>query len=563
MNRFNLRDPSAILRVLRDDRAIAALLAVLTVVLLAATTPDIGLTWDEPAYIVASESYAAWVARLFTVPRYALSAEGIQRYWEVNHEHPPLDKVWCGLVWSVARRVLDDLTAHRLGNIVLTGAQVALLYRLVAGELTKTAGLAAAGALLTMPRYFFHAHLAALDVPAAFAVFATVYAFWRTRERESPAWDVLVGGVWGLAMACKINAILVPPALLLWAVLVRRRRYLFRRIVLMGFIGLFIFLGTWPWLYREFVPRLLEYVLFVTVDHWPIGQYYLGRFYMPPPWHFPFVMILAVMPLATTALYVLGMIRAARRGPLRAFGGLLVICALAPLLAPAVGQAKVYDNDRLFMPAFPFLAALAGVGFDWLAQALRVLTQRRTVGRLSREGALRGPAELGFSMASALALGAVTVVAFAPHVLLAADLYPHLLSYYSEAIGGLPGAVRLGLETTYWSETYAEALPYLNAHARPGDAVWVESWSHDVLFYYQLHGRLDDRLRIAWLQPGSSVFRREGIVGYEISLDDADWIVVQYRQTGLRDETVDWLRGRNPVYQLSYRGVPLLEIYEQ
>jgi 4-amino-4-deoxy-L-arabinose transferase-like glycosyltransferase len=521
---------------LRDDRTIAVLLAVLTVVLLTATAPDIGLTWDEPAYIVASESYAAWMAKLFTRPRYALSAESIRHYWAVNHEHPPLNKVWGGLIWSVARFVLDDLTAHRLGNIVLVGVLVALLYRLVSEELNETAGLAAVGALLTMPRFFFHAHLAALDVPAAFVVFVTVFAFWRTREQESPAWDVLMGGIWGLAMATKINAVLLLPAMLLWAVLVQRRRYLFRRIVLMGIIGLPLSLGVWPWLYREFVPRLIEYVLFITVDHWPIGQYYLGRFYMPPPWHFCFVITLAVVPLTTTVLYVLGIIRVARQEALRAFGGLLVICALVPLLALAIGQTMVYDNDRLFMPAFPFLAALAGVGFDWLVRALR--------GR-------------------ALALAAVTIVAFAPHVILAADLHPHLLSYYSEAIGGLPGAVRMGLETTYWCETYAEALPYLNAHARPGDAVWVENWSHDVLFYYQLHGLLDDRLRVAQPRRGSSVFYREGIAGHEIFLDDADFVVVQYRQTGFRDETKDWLQGRKPVHQLNHRGIPLLEIYEQ
>jgi 4-amino-4-deoxy-L-arabinose transferase-like glycosyltransferase len=231
-----------------DDRVIAVLLATATVALLAATAPDIGLTWDEPAYMVASESYVAWVGRLFAQPHYALSAEGIRQYWTPNHEHPPLDKVWSGLVWIVARALFDDLTAHRLGNILLVGALVALLYGLVAGEVNRTAGLAAVGALLTMPRFFFHAHLAALDVPAAFAVFGTVYAFWRTRERTAPGWDVLLGVIWGLALAFKINALLVLPTLLLWVLLVRRQRHLFRRLVLMGIVGLPVFLGVWPWL---------------------------------------------------------------------------------------------------------------------------------------------------------------------------------------------------------------------------------------------------------------------------------------------------------------------------
>jgi len=40
-------------------------------------------------------------------------------------------------------------------------------------------------------------------------------------------------------------------------------------------------------------------------------------------------------------------------------------------------------------------------------------------------------------------------VLFAPHLTITAHMYPHLLSYYSEAVGGLRGATRLGLETTY------------------------------------------------------------------------------------------------------------------
>ena len=36
----------------------------------------------------------------------------------------------------------------------------------------------AAVAMGFMPRYFFHAHLAALDVPATVTIFAVIYLFW-------------------------------------------------------------------------------------------------------------------------------------------------------------------------------------------------------------------------------------------------------------------------------------------------------------------------------------------------------------------------------------------------
>jgi hypothetical protein len=303
-------------------------------------------------------------------------------------------------------------------------------------------------------------------------------------------------------------------------------------------------MAVWPWLYREFVPRLLEYILFVTVDHWKIGQFYLGRFYMPPPWHFAFVMTLAVVPLSLTVSYALGAVRALRAKQLRAFSGLLVVCALVPLVALAVGQSMVYDNERLFMPSFPFLAALAGMGLDWAIQGARKLAQRPGKPALARVAAL-----------------AVVLVAFVPQIVVAGGLYPHLLSYYAASVGGLPGAVRLGLETTYWCETYAEALPYLNEHARAGDVVWVENWSHDVMFYYQLLGRLDSGLHIAWPPKGSSVLAHKGRRGVEATIDEADFVVIQYRQTGFRKEVRGWLRWHEPAYQVSHRGIPLLEVY--
>ena len=527
--------------------AVAVLLTVLTVALLAFTDPEIGVTWDEPAYMAAAESYVSWFRLLFSHPSTALGAETIDQYWQVNHEHPPLDKVWSGLVWLAARSLLDDLTAHRLGNMILAGGTVAMLYLLVAGEVGQVAGLAAAGALLTMPRFFFHAHLSALDVPGAAGVLATLAAFWWTRERKDFRADLWVGLAWGLAMGLKINAVVAPIVLLLWTLLFRRQLYLFRRLAVMGAFGGVIFLVSWPWLYDQFMPRLIEYVLFITVDHWEIGQYYLGRFHMPPPWHFGFVMTFAVVPLALSLTAAVGTTWSLRTREVRSFGTLLALGALVPILLPAIGGSMVYDNDRLFMPVFPCIAALAGLGLDRL---------RRWAGeRLRRLGALR----------LTKAVPALLIVAaFVPHLAAAGSLYPHLLSYYAASIGGIRGATRLGLETTYWCETYAAALPYLNAHAQPGDTVWVEPWSHDVMRYYQAHGQLDPRLRISRLPEAHSFFFGRGLETVDVALDEADYTVIEYRQTRFRTyEIPDYLRGRTPAYRLSHHGIPLLDIYAQ
>ncbi len=47
----------------------ACLIAVLVFILLLITVKDIGLTWDEPAYINASNSYMQWADLAFKDPR--------------------------------------------------------------------------------------------------------------------------------------------------------------------------------------------------------------------------------------------------------------------------------------------------------------------------------------------------------------------------------------------------------------------------------------------------------------------------------------------------------------
>ncbi|MBN2083636.1 MAG: glycosyltransferase family 39 protein [Anaerolineales bacterium] len=536
----------------------AILIMALTLVLLVATEPKIGLTWDEPDYIVASEAYTSWFGKLITQPAAALSKEGIDESWSSNHEHPPLDKIWSGIVWSGARFVFNDLTAHRLGNMILVSVMAGLLFLLMAESYGQAAGFAAAAALLTLPRFFFHAHLAALDVPAACAIFFVTFLFWKTKENLSWKWTVLLGLVWGLAFATKINAVFLPPTLFLWALLFRRRWMLFIRIVVMTLIGILFSFAIWPWLYPDFPVRMIDYLEWITAEHWKIGQWYLGTMYMPPPWHFPFVMMWAVVPLTLTALYWVGIFRAGWKWrEANSLGGLLFISALVPLLALTTGKSMVYDNDRLFMPAFPFLAALAGMGFGWLVAGVR-----RTADRMGKP----------LLVMPATVLAAFLV--FLPQSISLVRLYPHLLSYYSETVGGLPGAARLGLETTYWCESYAAAIPYLNEHAKPGDTIWVDPWSHNVMIYYQVHGWLRSDIKIAFPPYAqASLFPEYGPSTFATHAA-SDFIVVQYRQTTTESTRENpgresfiphpdpqWIGAHEPIFQLSYDGVPIMEIY--
>jgi len=533
-----------------DRFGIATLIFIFIFAVLIVTNANIGVTWDEPAYFAASESYMSWFDQAFSLPEVALQQDMITNAWQINKEHPPMDKICSGLIWSITRNFIDGISAHRLGNMLLSAILAGLLFLWMRDVYGVTAGLVAVGALFTMPRFFFHAHLAALDVPAAFSVFITTYLFWKTMDRKHWAWRLLLGVVWGLALATKINALFVPVTLGLWLICFKRDLRLFLRLVIMGVSAIPVFFMVWPWLYVDTIKRIFEYIGFITTDHWQIGQYYLGNFYMPPPWHFGFVMIWAVVPLGLTFLYFLGIVRAIKWKQDQALGLLLFLSALVPILAISTGQSMVYDNDRLMMVSFPFLAALAGIGFVWLISGLKKLTHKKNSIILSRVG-----------------YGVIILLAFIPQLVTMVKLYPHFLSYYSQGVNGLVGATRKGLESTYWCETYQLALPIINDQAQAGDRIWADPWSHDVLIYYQMAGLLRDDLVIIAEVDVESVFGPDAPMARRYPMSAADWWIFQHRQTTLGDQgknnpIMSELSKHEVVYKYSFDGVPIMTLYK-
>jgi len=532
-----------------DRLGIATILSIFIFSLLLITNEDVGVTWDEPAYFAASESYIHWMDQALSLPEVAMKKEMISNAWQINKEHPPVNKIWSGLIWSITRNYADDLTAHRLGNMLLSAVLAGLLYLWMRDTYGVAVGLVSVGALFSMPRFFFHAHLAALDVPAAFSVFITTFLFWKTLPRKHWAWGFLLGLVWGLALATKINAVFVPIILGIWMICFKREMRLFWRLIIMGVSAIPVFFMVWPWLYVSTLDRLVEYIGFITVDHWQIGQYYLGNFYMPPPWHFGFVMIWAVVPLGLSILYFLGIFRSTHWKQDQGLGLLLFLSALVPILAISTGKSMVYDNERLMMVSFPFLAGLAGIGFDWIMTGLKKISVSKKSNMINLVGYV-----------------VILALAFVPQLVTMARLYPHYLSYYSQSVNGLAGATRLGLESTYWCETYQLALPIINDQAETGDRIWADPWSHDVLIYYQRIGLLREDLIITAQMDVESVFGSAAPKARGYPMGAADWWIFQHRQTtlgekGQNNSILKELANHEVVYEYTFDGVPVMTLY--
>ena len=92
-----------------------------------------------------------------------------------------------------------------------------------------------------------------------------MYLFWRYESR--PGWlpIVAIGAAYGLAMATKMNAILLPVVWGIWVLLFRRSWRSIWRLGAITALGLGGFVAMWPWLAFQdaIATSILLLILFV------------------------------------------------------------------------------------------------------------------------------------------------------------------------------------------------------------------------------------------------------------------------------------------------------------
>lgn len=585
-----------------QDRWIALILAASAFGVLFATEGTLAVGWDEPVYAENGQRIVIWLGTLIRGLAHgdlseALHPTAIGTSFGLNHEHPPLAKAISGLGWALTRDWLPLPTAHRVGPMALTATLAAWIYVAVRQAGTGRIGaLVGALALLDMPRLFFHAHVAGLDLPAAALWFFAVWVFWRialiaeaagNAQNASAAkpradlpgfsklWTWIAPGlVFGLALATKISNVLASVGMALWVLTSRdqRRRWeLWGRLLLMGPLGLLTVIGLFPWFWSDTAPKLINWARFFTVSHYEIYQYYFGRTYLEPPWHFPIVTVLVTVPVPLLALAVIGAAQGIRPGPTQPTARLWLIQALLIVAWFMRPSSRAFDGDRLLMPTYVFLAPLAGLGFDMVARWL----SSRAFARIRDDGPWMSDESLPSSIVHrpspivmrkawpGFLIIVLGVAMLTPGALAIARLHPFELAYYNEAIGGVRGAYRLRLETIYWASTYRAALPELNRRAAPGATVWVMPNSWDVMYYYQKAGLLRDDLVMVRPPGWGSFYDDSGVKWIEAGIDQADFALIEYRQTTFFDYVVDYMAQHQPVWALDYRGVPLVALYQR
>ncbi len=555
------------------DHGFGALLAVLYVAVLLWSSSGLGMSRDESFYVIAAERYGTWYRLLIEDPGTALEQQAIDRLWAYNNEHPALMKTVFAWTWLLDQEAAPRLRASlglaptrlfsepsmafRFGGMLSAGLTLWLIYIFGARAADRRIGAFAALAFASMPRIFYHAHLDCFDVPIVLMLTWVVYCYWRSLV--SPRWAIMTGVAYGLALATKHNAWILPGILLIhWAwvlatELPRRRQGKHSRVVLtpywllaMATIGPLLFVGSWPWLWHDTLARFADYAGF-HLHHVYYNIEYLGVNYFRPPFpvSVPFVLTLFTLPFTIVALSLTGVFMRLRallprfvserfwtRGELKADGRatdvLWLGCALAPLIVIAWPSTPIFGGTKHWFPAYPFIALFAGHA------ALYVLVSAES--RLISRGLSHATLVAALTMALLLAPG------------FAETIYSHRfgLSHYTLPAGGVAGAADKGMNRQFWGFTTGSLVEFLKQKLPKGGSVYIHDTTVQAFDMLKRDGFLPPSIRVA------------------AYLSEADYVLVHHEKHMVEVDFQAWqaFGSVQPVHVLTYGGVPIVTVYE-
>ena len=156
-------------------------------IMVAVTSRDYGVAWDEPAYFHASDLHIEWLVEfgqnlLRAELGKSVQDENIKKawHWDPYHvPHPPFSRIVSGIMKALFGSYVDKFVAYRLGPALFFALLVVGMYSWMADLFNYATGLFSAVALIAIPNLFGFAHIAVTDMPLATMWFFTAYCFWK------------------------------------------------------------------------------------------------------------------------------------------------------------------------------------------------------------------------------------------------------------------------------------------------------------------------------------------------------------------------------------------------
>ncbi len=463
------------------------LLGCAVFLLVVSTSRQYGLTWDEPTYFHAIDLHTQWLTDFWRNLLHGQMDRSLQEdvidaawHWDPYHvPHPPFSRILSALTKTVFSPILDKFVAYRLPSAVLFALLVTVMYLWIATFFDRATAWFSALTLVLIPNLFAQAHFAMTDIPITTLWFLAVYLFWK--GLKDWRWSMVLGVVWGFALATKFPALLIPIPLLLWAHLYHRHSYS-NNLFSMLFISPVVMVACYPYWWHKTLPRLAEFIYESTSRAFRpetnFGIFYAHRI-LPTselPWYYPFFMTAVTIPETILLLFFVGLSAVFWLKPQREIMVLFLLNGLFVLTTGLFPGGVLHDVNRLMLPAIPFLVGVASAGFFFL---MHLIQESRKITTLYW---LKSPREK--------LIGIAFVLALLPAGLDLWNYHPYQLSYYNRLVGGIRGAYQRGFEVTYLMEAYTPGfLQHLNEKLPPKTTVNA-SFSNFMFNYYQEEKRL-------------------------------------------------------------------------
>ncbi|MBC7966957.1 MAG: glycosyltransferase family 39 protein, partial [Fuerstia sp.] len=240
---------------------------------------------------------------LIFLPSEAKKVFGSPKY---NPDHPPLGRIVLGVAhyltaWCIpgSESTAYNVPAARLGSCLAFAMTVLLLTEFCQRRYGWATAVCVAILMISTTCLIGHARLAALESTTNLAWVAALLPLlaWWTDARPPSTLRACISGVfWGLLLLTKVQGILLPPVVLLWAAWQYRWHGL-RPLLCWSVCGAIVFLFAWPWLWSNPIHNLQQY-LGRSPNRSILYCWYFGERFADKqvPWHYPFVITLFTLP---------------------------------------------------------------------------------------------------------------------------------------------------------------------------------------------------------------------------------------------------------------------------
>ncbi len=492
----------------------------------------VGLTWDEPTYILSGIRHFDWLIHLSP---HSFSADSIRAFWFISQEHPPLAKLGFGLCHFLFSDTLGFIASARFFNSLLYGLLSLSVFLFCAKQYsTKTAWIAWI-ILQSLPRFSGYSCLANLDFPIAVFWTLATFCFFLGLQKKKYFWigALLYATLW----LTKFTGIFLLLPCAVWGFFYARA-YFLKIILVWTSVALILFFVFNPWMalkprehFSEYLGNKTARILGNTTSTISstmkkpsrIPVFYLGETYKdkkyPVPWHYVPRMFFSTTPLVILILLGLGLWQSWKRRKADSFSILCVLNLVCIFGLCMISVFPRYGGVRFFLHAYPMVAILGALGWEWLCKCCdKIWFQRLKTGIL-------------------VVLLVLNFVRLCTH-------RDYLLSDYSDMVSGLPGAVRLGLPLTDLEEILSqETFDWINTHCPQNGKVILTPLGNFVQQLYQALGyfRKDIQIVDHWKQ--------------------ADIAVVFFHQEYFDEDLKKLFFNQTPAFQIQREGVTLVKIF--